>query len=104
MTKLHECCDRAACIGNALMSRPMFNILVRYVAVAELCSLPLSVLRCEEDEDIVGTCSDTNNIRETQCKTSASKCITLKRLLVFLLPLRYLLYTLEPCIQTFVFT
>lgn len=30
--------------------------LVRYVAVAELCSLPLSVLRCEEDEDIVGTC------------------------------------------------
>lgn len=28
VTKLHECCDRAACIGNALMSRPMFNILV----------------------------------------------------------------------------
>lgn len=34
----------------------------------------------------------------------ASKCITLRKLLVFLLPLCYLLYALEPHIQTFLVT
>lgn len=57
VTKLHECCDHAACIGNAFMSRPVFNILVRYVAVAELCSSPLSVCGVNKTRILLGSAS-----------------------------------------------
>ena len=52
--QMHDYCDYAA------SEMPMFNILVKYTAIADHCSLLLSC--CEEDEDIVGMYFDTNNI------------------------------------------
>lgn len=50
----------------------MLDTLVKYTAVADLCSLPLCGW-CEEEEDIVGMYFNTSNI---------SKCINFKRLVV----------------------